>query len=45
MTTSLTILGGGNTAFAVAANLALRGYDITICEHPNFAHTLGPHPL
>jgi opine dehydrogenase len=39
---SLTILGGGNTAFAVAANLALRGYDITLCEHPSFAWTLDP---
>ncbi|MEM7131708.1 MAG: NAD/NADP octopine/nopaline dehydrogenase family protein [Chloroflexota bacterium] len=42
MASSLTILGGGNTAFAVAANLALRGYAITICEHPDFAHTLDP---
>lgn len=42
MTQSLTILGGGNTAFAVAANLALRGYEITLCEHPDFAHTLDP---
>jgi opine dehydrogenase len=39
---SLTILGGGNTAFAVAANLALRGYDVTLCEHPSFAWTLDP---
>jgi opine dehydrogenase len=39
---SITILGGGNTAFAVAANLALRGYDITLCEHPDFAWTLDP---
>jgi opine dehydrogenase len=39
---SLTILGGGNTAFAVAANLALRGFEITLCEHPDFAWTLDP---
>lgn len=39
---SLTVLGGGNTAFAVAANLALRGYAVTLCEHPDFAHTLDP---
>lgn len=39
---SLTILGGGNTAFAVAANLALRSFDITLCEHPDFAWTLDP---
>ena len=40
--TSLTILGGGNTAFAVAANLALRGFAVTLCEHPDFAWTLDP---
>jgi opine dehydrogenase len=39
---SLTVLGGGNTAFAVAANLTLRGYAVTICEHPDFAWTLKP---
>lgn len=39
---ALTILGGGNTAFAVAANLALRGFEITLCEHPNFATALDP---
>lgn len=42
MTTSLTILGAGNTAFAVAANLALRGYQITLYELPEFATTLAP---
>ncbi|MEZ4662373.1 MAG: NAD/NADP octopine/nopaline dehydrogenase family protein [Caldilineaceae bacterium] len=40
--TSLTILGGGNTAFAVAANLALRGFEITLCELPAFAGMLEP---
>ena len=39
---SLTILGGGNTAFAVAANLTLRGVAVTLCEHPDFAWTLEP---
>lgn len=39
---TLTILGGGNTAFAVAANLALRGFAITLYEHPNFASLLDP---
>src|SRR5437016_2770935 len=39
---SLTILGGGNTAFAVAANLALRGLEITLCELPEFGWTLEP---
>ncbi|MCB0063289.1 MAG: NAD/NADP octopine/nopaline dehydrogenase family protein [Caldilineaceae bacterium] len=42
MTTALTILGGGNTAFAVAANLSLRGYAVTLYELPHFAHTLAP---
>jgi opine dehydrogenase len=39
---SLTILGAGNTGFAVAANLAVRGYDVTLCEHPSFAWALDP---
>jgi opine dehydrogenase len=39
---SLTILGGGNTGFATAAHLALRGYDVTLCELPSFAGTLAP---
>ncbi|MFN8493088.1 MAG: NAD/NADP octopine/nopaline dehydrogenase family protein [Caldilineaceae bacterium] len=39
---ALTILGGGNTAFAVAANLALHDFEITLCEHPNFATALDP---
>lgn len=39
---ALTILGGGNTAFAVAANLALRGFAVTIYELPAFAHMLAP---
>ena len=42
MTKSLTILGGGNTAFAVAANLTLRGYRVTLYELPAFAATLAP---
>jgi len=39
---SLTVLGGGNTAFAVAANLALRGFAVTLYELPAFAHMLTP---
>jgi opine dehydrogenase len=39
---SLTILGGGNTAFAAAANLALRGFEVTLCEIPAFDWTLAP---
>jgi opine dehydrogenase len=39
---SLTILGGGNTAFAVAANLSLAGYAVTLCEHPAFRSAIAP---
>jgi opine dehydrogenase len=39
---ALTILGGGNTAFACAAQFALRGVEVTLCEIPSFAHTLAP---
>ncbi|MGZ0170571.1 MAG: NAD/NADP octopine/nopaline dehydrogenase family protein [Planctomycetales bacterium] len=39
---SLTVLGGGNTAFAVAANLTLLGHRITLWEIPSFEHTLDP---
>ncbi len=38
----ITVLGGGNTAFSMAANLALAGHDVFIWEHPDFAHTLDP---
>jgi opine dehydrogenase len=40
--TSLTILGGGNTAFSVAANLTLAGFEVTLCEIPSFRHTVQP---
>ncbi len=39
---SISILGGGNTAFAVAASLSLRGFDITLCELPAFAAMVEP---
>ncbi len=39
---SLTILGGGNTAFAVAANLALKGVRTTLCELPRFEAAVTP---
>jgi opine dehydrogenase len=38
----VTVLGGGNTAFAAAARLALRGFQITLYEVPAFAETLEP---
>ena len=40
--TSLTVLGGGNTAFSVAANLTLAGHRVTLCEIPSFAHMVEP---
>lgn len=42
MTGRVTVLGGGNTAFCMAANLALAGYEVLLWEHPDFAHTLAP---
>jgi len=41
-TTSVTILGGGNTAFAAAANLSLAGAHVTLCELPEFSSTVDP---
>lgn len=38
----ITVLGGGNTAFSMAANLALAGNEVLLWEHPDFAHTLDP---
>ncbi len=40
--TKLTVLGGGNTAFSLAAKLALDGHQILIWEHPDFAQTIDP---
>lgn len=42
MTDSLTVLGGGNTAFAVAANLSLGGASVTLCELPSFESAIEP---
>jgi opine dehydrogenase len=42
MTGRVTVLGGGNTAFSMAANLALAGCEVLLWEHPDFAHTLDP---
>jgi opine dehydrogenase len=38
----VAVLGGGNTAFSVAACLALRGIGITLYEIPGFEETLAP---
>ena len=42
MPDSVTILGGGNTAFAVAANLTHLGHEVTLWEIPSFEQTLDP---
>ena len=39
---SVTVLGGGNTAFAAAARLTLRGFPVTLYEIPAFQDTLDP---
>lgn len=36
MATKITIMGGGNGAFAAAADLTSRGYEVTIYENPKF---------
>ena len=41
-TMRLTVLGGGNTAFSLAAKLSLDGHDVLIWEHPDFAHSIAP---
>ena len=42
MPRSVTVLGGGNTAFAVAAKLTLEGNAVTLCELPRFAKAIEP---
>ncbi|MDP6777550.1 MAG: NAD/NADP octopine/nopaline dehydrogenase family protein [Candidatus Latescibacteria bacterium] len=39
---SVTVLGAGNTAFSVAANLTLKGVDITLFEISGFEESLDP---
>ena len=41
-TAEITVLGGGNTAFAVAANLSLAGASVTLCELPEFSEMIEP---
>lgn len=42
MPDSISILGGGNTAFAVAANLTHQGHEVTLWEIPSFEGSLEP---
>ena len=39
---SVTVLGGGNTAFSIAAKLTLDGVKVTLCEIPSFEHMVEP---
>lgn len=39
---SVTILGAGNTGFAAAARLTLRGFRVTLYEIPGFEAALEP---
>lgn len=38
----VTVLGGGNTSFSLAAQLALGGYEVVLGEHPAFATAIEP---
>ena len=42
MTTDVTVLGAGNTGFAVAANLTLAGHSVTLAELPAFSEAIAP---
>ena len=42
MPSAVVVLGGGNTAFSVAAKLALEGHDVALWEHASHASTLAP---
>jgi opine dehydrogenase len=39
---AVVVLGGGNTAFAVAAKLALEGQEVVLWEHPQQAAAIAP---
>lgn len=38
----VTVLGGGNGAFATSGHLALAGHSVTLCESPEFAESIAP---
>ena len=42
MVTDVTVLGAGNTGFAVAANLTLAGHSVTLGELPAFPEAIAP---
>src|SRR5687767_10475520 len=38
----VTVFGGGNAAFAVAACMSLKGKQVTLCDFPEFEHFIAP---
>ena len=38
----ITVLGGGNAALTMTADLTLRGFDVNFCEHPRFEKSFKP---
>ena len=42
MSDTVVILGGGNTAFAIAAKLALEGHEVVLWEHESQSSTIEP---
>ena len=42
MAKRVAVLGGGNTAFALAANLTLRGHEVVLWEAPDQAASVEP---
>lgn len=39
---NITVFGGGNAAFAVAATLSLQGAEVTLCDFPEFEAAIAP---
>jgi opine dehydrogenase len=39
---TVTVFGGGNAAFAVAASLSLKGCRVTLCDFPEFEKAIAP---
>jgi len=42
MVDTVAVLGGGHGAHAVAADLSLAGFKVSLCEHPRFRETFKP---
>src|SRR5437762_3919088 len=39
---NVTVFGGGNAAFAVAACMSLKGNHVTLCDFPEFESAIAP---